>query len=102
MIWALLLTPAAAGLIAFALRPNWPRRALLLAAAVAHAALVIAAWIKRPAPAMDGWMAIDAASLLFVSITSALFLAVAVYAVGYLSGESRAGKHHDDLNNGLS
>ena len=41
-------------------------------------------------------MAIDAAALLFLSITSVLFLAAAVYAVGYLANESRPGKHHDD------
>ena len=39
-------------------------------------------------------MAIDAAALLFLSITSVLFLAAAVYAVGYLAGESRPGNHH--------
>ena len=38
-------------------------------------------------------MAIDAAALLFLSITSVLFLAAAVYAVGYLASESRPGKH---------
>ena len=38
MIWALLLVPAMAGLMAMVLRPNWPRRALLLLAAAAHTA----------------------------------------------------------------
>jgi hydrogenase-4 component F len=96
MIWALLLVPAIAGLIAFLLRPNWPRRALIVLAAVAHATLVAACWFERPTPVVHGWMAIDAASLLFLSITSALFLAAAVYAVGYLAGESRPGKRPDD------
>ena len=92
MIWALLLIPAIAGLIALVLRPNWPRRALLLLTAVAHAALVAACWVQRPAPVVNGWMAVDAPSLLFLSITSVLFLAAAVYAVGYLANEGRAGK----------
>jgi hydrogenase-4 component F len=91
MIWALLLVPTLAGLTALAIRPNWPRRVLLLLAAVAHTALVAACWIQRPTPAIDGWIAVDAASLLFLSITSALFLAAAVYAVGYLATESRPG-----------
>jgi hydrogenase-4 component F len=96
MIWALLLTPAVAGLIAFGLRPNRLRRGLLLLAAAAHAALVAAAWIEPPAPVAAGWMAVDAASLVFLSVTSALFLATAIYAVGYLASESRPGRPHDE------
>ncbi len=97
MIWALLLTPTIAGLLAMALRPNWPRRGLLLAAAAAHTALVVACWVKSPAPAVNGWMAVDAAALLFLSITSVLFLGAAVYAIGYLANERGPGKHlHDD------
>ena len=89
MIWALLLIPAIAGLVAMVLRPNWPRRALLLLTAAAHTGLVAACWAQRPAPVVNGWMAIDAVALLFLSITSVLFLAAAVYAVGYLARESR-------------
>lgn len=96
MIWTLLLVPTVAGLIAFLLRPNWPRRALILLAAVAHAALVAACWVERPVPTANGWMAMDAAGLLFLSITSVLFLAAAMYAVGYLAREARSGKHHND------
>ncbi len=92
MIWALLLVPTIAGLIAMALRPNWLRRALMLSAAVAHAVMVATCWVKLPPAAVNGWMAIDEASLLFLSITSALFLAASVYAVGYLASESHPGK----------
>ena len=95
MIWALLLTPAIAGLMAMVLRPNWPRRALLLLAAAAHTALVAACWVQRPAPVVNGWMAIDALAMLFLSITSGLFLAVAFYAVGYLAHE-QPGTHPGD------
>lgn len=98
MIWALLLTPAIAGLVAMALRPNWLRRALLLMTAVAHSALVATCWTHRPAPVVDGWMAIDAVGLLFLSITSLLFLATAVYAAGYLTRESHPARHHNDEN----
>jgi hydrogenase-4 component F len=102
MIWALLLVPTIAGLLAFLLRPNWPRRVLIVLTAGTHSGLVVACWIKRPAPPLNGWstlygwMAIDAASLLFLSITSVIFLAAAVYAVSYLAGEAKPGKHHDD------
>ena len=44
-------------------------------------------------------MAIDAVSLLFLSITSVLFLASAIYAVGYLRGNAkrRTSTTDDDL-----
>jgi hydrogenase-4 component F len=96
MIWALLLTPTIAGLLAMALRPNWPRRVLLVAAAAAHAALVAVCWIETPSPVVNGWMALDAAGLLFLSITSALFLAASIYAVGYLANERGQGEHRND------
>ena len=96
MIWALLLTPAAAGLAAMVLRPNWPRRALLLAAAAAHAMLVAACWFQRPAAVCNGWMAVDDLAMLFLSITSVLFLAAAIYAVGFLANEKPSGKHLGD------
>lgn len=100
MIWALLITPAVAGLLAMAIRPNWPRRVLLVATAAAHTAMTVVCWCNAPAPAIEGWLAIDAGSLLFLSITSVLFLAAAVYAVGYLASESGSGRHHAENNDG--
>jgi hydrogenase-4 component F len=96
MIWALLLTPATAGLLAMVLRQNWPRRALLLLAAAAHATLVAACWVRRPAAVVNGWMAIDDLALLFLSIITALFLAAAVYVVGFLARETRAERQDSD------
>jgi hydrogenase-4 component F len=96
MIWALLLTPTIAGLLAMALRPNWPRRALLLAAAAAQVGFVGACWVDRPPPVINGWMAIDPVALLFLSITSVLFLAAALYAVGYLAHEPKQGEHENE------
>jgi len=84
MIWALLLVPALAGGLAYAIPWNGLRRTLLLLAAGTHAALTAALWVAPAPPILHGWIAVDAASLLFLSITSALFLAAAVYAVGYL------------------
>jgi hydrogenase-4 component F len=97
MIWALLLVPAASGLSAMAIPHNWLRRLLLLAATAAYTALVVACWAHSPPAAAYGWMAVDAASLLFLSITSVLYLAAAVYAVGYLAKESSPGQgYHAD------
>jgi hydrogenase-4 component F len=85
---ALLLAPALAGLAAMAIRADRARRALLVGAAAAHLALVAVAWVRPPAAAAGGWLALDPLGLLFLTITSALFLVAAVYAVGYLARES--------------
>ncbi len=92
LVLALVLIPAAAGAAAFAIRSDAVRRALLVATAVLHAALTLAAWMRRPAPALGGWLFLDALGLLFLSITSALFLVAAVYAVGYLRREARGSR----------
>jgi len=90
MILALLLLPALAGVAAFALRADRPRRVLLMAAAAGHAALVAACWARRPASAPRDWLALDAPGLLFLTVTSGLFLVAAAYAVSYLAREVHA------------
>lgn len=88
MILALLIIPALAGLLAFGLSTPKARRALLLITAAIHAGLTLACWRIAPQPILRGWLALDEAGLWFLSITSLLFLAVAVYAAGYLASES--------------
>jgi hydrogenase-4 component F len=93
IIWALLLIPTCAGLAAMLLPcPAVLRRGLLVATALAHLALTTCAWVAKssselPLTVLNGWIGLDDASLLFLSITSVLFLAAALYAVGYLSRE---------------
>jgi hydrogenase-4 component F len=88
MLWLLLLIPAAAALVALALRnPAALRRTLLPAAATGHAALTAMCWVERPEPVLNGWLGLDDAALLVLSVTSALFLAAASYATGYLRRE---------------
>jgi len=88
MIWLLILVPMLAGIAAFGVRNNPARRALLVASAAAHSGLTVAAWFWMPSPVLNGWFALDGLGLLFLSITSALFLPVSVYAVSYLRRES--------------
>jgi hydrogenase-4 component F len=88
MITSLFLLPAAAGLAAYLIRQDGPRRALLVLTAMAHTGLTAAAWCARPSPVLHGRLALDATGLLFLSITSVLFLAASVYAVGYLRRDS--------------
>jgi hydrogenase-4 component F len=92
VIAALLLVPAIAAAVAYGLRPDGPRRALLVGVAVVHAALTAAAWIHPPAPQWGGWLALDAVGLIVLSITSGLFLACAAYAAGYLGREGHGAR----------
>jgi len=88
VIRALVLLPALAGCAAFALRRRRrPREVLLVGTALAHAALVAALAVRRPAPEPGAWLGQDALGLVFLSLVSAIFLAAATYAVGYLRRE---------------
>ncbi len=87
LILALVLTPAFAGIAAFVVRADPLRRALLVVTAVAHTGMTAACWVLRPSPVINGSLALDAPGLLFLSITTALFLAAATYGLGYLSHE---------------
>ncbi len=90
MLLALLLLPTVAGLMAFVMRPDGARRALLLLTALLHFGLTLMTWITPPASLLGGWLWLDAAGRLFLLITSLLFLAIAVYAMSYLRHESHA------------
>jgi hydrogenase-4 component F len=87
MLSALVLIPAAAGLLSFFLRASSWRRALLLLTAGAHAALTGSLWLRPPGTGWQGALALDAIGLLFLTLTSGLYLVAAVYAVGYLRRE---------------
>jgi len=91
MIQAIVLTPLAGGLVALGLGSDKPRRLLLVATAVAHLTLVaLAAFAEGPPPPeWNGLLFLDAPGQLVLSIASLLFLAAAVYAVGYLGSESK-------------
>jgi hydrogenase-4 component F len=89
MLWFLIALPVVAGLLAFAMPWNGPRRALLAGTAFAHTCLVTLIFVQPPAPVLYGWIALDATSALFLGITSFIFLITAFYAVGYLARERR-------------
>jgi hydrogenase-4 component F len=89
MIWALILVPGTAGACAFLPLPVHLRRMLLPAAAILHLALVLGAWQCTGLTAAGGWLAIDAGGLLFLTICSTLFLAAALYAIGYLHNDTK-------------
>lgn len=98
-LYGLLLAPAVAGVAAFFVKGDGVRRALLLLTAMAHTLLVAATWVSLPDALLGGWLRLDALGQLILSVTSLLFLASAVYAVGYLQRERR--RSHHDFQEGL-
>ena len=100
MMLALLGFPFWGGCTAFLLRTDRPRRMLLVACAAMHLFLTAAAWKVRLEPLFDGWLALDTLGLLFLTLTSLLFLAASIYAVGYLRRESH-GRIEDFEEGGL-
>jgi hydrogenase-4 component F len=99
MILALVIIPALAGLLAFGLTKPLLRRGLLVGTALVHASLTAVCWKITPAPALNGWLGLDPAGLLFLSITSGLFLVASIYAADYLGQESN--RHNTDMEEGL-
>ena len=87
MLALLPLVPLLGGLAALAVPADAPRRLLLVATALAHAALTAATFVAPPPPAYGGLLELDAPGQLFLTLASALFLAASVYAVGYLRHE---------------
>ncbi|MFH1076394.1 MAG: proton-conducting transporter membrane subunit [Pseudomonadota bacterium] len=94
MIWILILLPALAGFVAMIIRSDSVRRQLLVTVAALHSIVTALCWWHRPRNLANGWLGMDAISLWFLSITSMLFLATSVYALGFLAREQR-GKRLD-------
>ncbi|MEK7865693.1 MAG: proton-conducting transporter membrane subunit [Planctomycetota bacterium] len=99
MIAALILVPTIAGLLALVLRWDAPRRAILALTAFAHLGMTAACWNVRPASTLGGWLQLDGIGLLFLGTTSVLFVAAAVYGVGYLGREGHGSRK--DLETGF-
>ena len=115
MILALILVPAIAGIVAFTIRDHRLRRALLVTTATAHTSLtavaafggVVVAPVQGSVnlgsvvvePVRAGWLVLDGVGLLFLGITSALFMVASLYTVGYLAREST--EEHRDSEEGL-
>ncbi len=99
MILLLIIVPVVAAGLALLVRQDRLRRSILISAALFHTCLTLATWSVRPGPVLGGWLRLDAPGLLFLSITSILFLMAALYAVGYLASEGHGGK--EDFEEGV-
>lgn len=88
MLYASLLLPFIAGIAAFFMRSKMLLRTLLGTTAVGHAIIVfLLAW-SPPAAMPDSWLNLDETGLLFLGITSGLFLVTSFYTIGYLNRET--------------
>ncbi len=96
MIWALIFLPLLAAVAAMLIRPDRPRRALLVATAASHSALTVGCWFSPLICAPGAWVGLDAAGRLFLGIASFLFLAVSVYAAHSLGREARGRQTEED------
>ncbi len=76
-----LLIPALAGVLCFLTGSARVRWLLLLGGAAAHA-LTVGWFLVAGPPPPFGWLRLDALGLLFLAITSALFLLVSIYTGG--------------------
>jgi hydrogenase-4 component F len=86
--------PLLSGLLLFGLplsRGPRVRSAWLLAVAGVHLGLVVTLWLAPADSALAGWLAADAPGLLVLTLTSVVFLATALYSVGYLQRERPRG-----------
>ncbi len=84
MTTVVLLVPLLLGAAALAWPDGRSRPRLLLLGAVVHAGGIVGLWI-RPGPALlEGYLYLDAPGKVVLSTATALFLATAVYAQGYL------------------
>ncbi len=86
MLTALFIVPLVAGVLALVV-PRVVRRVLMPITGLVHVAIMVWAWIVRPPPELDGWIALDPVGQIFLSIASVLFLATSLYAAGYLAEE---------------
>lgn len=89
---ALFLVPFLAAVASFFIRRDQARRFLLIAAVAVHLILTLVSLIGGTHVAFQGWLTLDVLGKIFLTTTSLLFFAAAIYAVEYLRTEENAGK----------
>lgn len=89
MILFAVIIPLLAALVSLFISHDPLRRLLLLAAAISHFLLVSFSWFFEPFSLFHGWIGAKSLELLFLNLTSLLFLCAAAYAVDYLRKEKK-------------
>lgn len=80
----LIAVPIVAAGLAYVIRARGWNAALLLGVAIFHSAVVLWNWTHVPVPADGSWIGLDDLGLIVLSVSSAVFLCVAVYAAALL------------------
>lgn len=94
----LVIMPFVGAVLALLPREAWMRRAVLVVVAALHALMTAWCIVARPALRAGAWLGFDEAGLLVLGISSALFLAVSIYAVVYLQRQQTPGMHVHEHN----
>jgi len=97
MVWSLIVLPFALGMFALLIRRQSVQKYLLLAGALSHLVLTIIVWKKPVSPALWGWLDLDPAGLLFLTITSLLFFLVSIYQLGYFEDSDSDAEEDVDI-----
>lgn len=95
MTWVLVLIPLLMGGVSFVIRSDSSRRALLVATAAVHLGLTSSLWTYGVENAEGGWLEVDSLGLLFLSLTSILFLAASIGTVEYLAEIARSEREEE-------
>lgn len=85
----LILSPLIFGIISFFIRNDYLRRGLILTVAIAHFLLTCISVFFLPCQGLQGWFVLDSLSMIFLVITSLLFLGASIYMIPYLSAEKQ-------------
>jgi hydrogenase-4 component F len=91
ILFALILVPAVAALLAFLRRAQARRDFWLVIGASLHLLLVARLWQRPAEAALGGWLAVDALGQIVLTVVSVLFFLVALYTVEFLKSCSPRG-----------
>ena len=89
----MLSAPFVSGLLSFFIKQDRLRRGILAFTGLIHLVLTVLIFAVyqtdgEPLNTWSGWISVDALSLLFLIITSLLFMAASFYSIGYLFSHS--------------
>src|SRR5712692_7218000 len=92
ILTALIGIPILVGLTMLVLRVAWLRQTLLLSTAVLHLGLVSGFWVEDlPLEAWAGFLRLDSAGLVFLTLASGLFTVTSLYGLAYFAHERHPG-----------
>ena len=90
MLWSLVLVPFSIGAVCYVISSDRLRRSLWFLAAAMHLLLSFLLACQGEYEMQGGWLAFDAVSRLFLPLTSLLFAAATLYAIGSFENDRAA------------